>query len=363
MLFRSMVPWFGAVCAALIFSGCETAAVPDAGTPGGGGSGGSTSPVPVYVLIGGATNPGAADVYLDSLLEPGQVFIVPKSPLLTNSTYTVTYTITAGGTTFTAPNWTFDTVGASANPADPGGSIFDVIDLRRGQTFVPTLQNSPSILAVAARRHAGYQCEDQDKRSLANGAAITHGEQFSGYSFFVNDNFGTRIQAANSGAVPHGATNMYETIATNGGSAAVVFLWNTVYHRLPMMRHDVTHFGAGSRAEAETDSIYTGTPMGAAKPFTAGNTATNAKYLTIDWTRVSSALTGAKFWPANGQGGVNVSFDTNTEVPDPIGTANEGGYAPWNNGTPEAGVVGVPLQVSLPTTGNITAIEVTLTKN
>ena len=163
--------------------------------------------------------------------------------------------------------------------------------------------------------------------------------------------------------VTYDATAGNFTFATNSGSAAVVFLWNTVYHRLPMMRHDMTYFGAGSRADAESDSIYTNTMPGVAKPFTPGNPATNAQYLTIDWTRVSSALTGPKFWPANGLGGVNLAFDTNTEVPDPIGTANEGGNAAWNNGTPEAGVVGVPLHVSLPTTGNITAISVTLTKN
>lgn len=357
-----MVPFLGAVCAALIFSGCETSPPPAGGGTGNGGTGGSTSPVPVYVLIGGANNPSATDVYLDGILEPGQVFIVPKSPLLASSSYTVAYTITAGGATFTAPTWTF-TTGTAANPPDPDRSIFDAINLRRSQTNVPTVLNSPDILAKAARRHAGYQCEDQHKRSLANGAAISHGEQFTGYSFFINDDYGARIRAANEGSVPHGATHFYETIATNSGSAAVVFLWNTVYHRLPMMRHDMTHFGAGSRADAESDTIYTRIIAPAAKPFTPGNPATNAQYLTIDWTRVSSALTGPKFWPANGQVGVNLAFDTNTEVPDPIGTANEGGNAAWNNGTPEAGVVGVPLHVSLPTTGNITAISVTLTKN
>src|SRR5690606_36024687 len=105
---------------------------------------------------------------------------------------------------------------------------------------------------------------------------------------------------------------------------AVVDLWNTVYHRIPMMRHDVTHLGEGDRADAEGDVIYASLPE-VNRPFVIGNTAINAQYQTINWTRANAAQSGVRFWPANGQIGLNLRFNTNSELPDPVGTNGEGG--------------------------------------
>lgn len=373
MLTRSRF-FLGTLGLALGLLGCDSTPTDPVAGGGTGGTGGSASPVPIYILVGGGTNPGVTDVYRDSQLEAGQVFIMAKDPLQANSTYTVTYSITAGGTVFTSPTWSFQT-GASNDPPNPGGTVLDVVNLRRTQTAVPIVQNSPTVLAVAARRHAGYQCEDQARRWLGEGDAITHGEPFTAYDFYIHSNSGARVHLANGGAAlpdplpgptafswPHAATHAYETIATSSGPQAAAFLWNSVYHRIPMMRHDVTHLGEGDRVEAEDDDIYKDL-LEINRPFVSGNTATDAQYQTINWTRANAAQSGVRFWPAHNQIGLNLRFSTNREIPDPVGTYGEGGNAAWNNGTPEDDLVGLPLHISLPTTGDITSISVTLTRN
>lgn len=297
------------------------------------GSIGATG-VPLYVLAGGTSAPDITDLYLDSAnLEKGELFIVPKDPLLASSVYSVNVTVIAGGVTFTSTPWSFTTAAGATAPAT--GTVLDEINTFRAQAGVPILTVDAD-LTEAAVGHSGYQSEKD---------TLTEGEADATAAFFVANTVEARIVAARGAAL---AANVFaeEVVATNSGPQAVDGLWNTVYNRLPMMRVQTLVMGRGERSDAFTDPRNTPQVF----PAVAAN-----QYETIDFLANSSIAQTASFWPANGQIGVPTSFDSDAETPDPIDNGNA-------NGTPDDGLVGVPIHIVFPTSANFTSVTVTVTK-
>lgn len=355
--------WSLCALAALSSGGCGGGAddsTAGGGGPGGGpGGGGGASAVPIYILIGGTAKPSVTDVYLDNdpergtnqLVRGGEIFIMAKDPLTASTHYTVTYDITAGGLNSTG-SFGF-TTGGSALMTARTGSVVQEINAYRGDcgyagSDLVTVHDN---LTTSAQRHAGYQAETN---------AISHGESDKMADFYVHSSSAARMHIANGGSAPSdpivgnvawnwpaGSNTVSETIATNTGVTAVGFLWNTVYHRIPMMRKNINVIGYGDRDSATSDALF----VDAVSPPYSGAGTSSQQFLTINFGGDSTAQE-LGVWPKNGQTGISTTFNTDSESPDPIG----GTY----NGTPADNAVGVPIHIILPTTANITAITVSL---
>jgi uncharacterized protein YkwD len=319
------------------------------GSGGGGGGGGSinsgTGTVgglglpPLYVLLGGSTRPAGADIYLDSRLAAGEVFIMTQDPLATNHTYTVAVAISTGTESFNN-TWTFTT--GTSNLMTSQSTPLAELNALRAQSSSAAPFTTHTGYVTAAVRHAGYQSEF---------GSITHGESDSSKRFFVNNAFDSRIVAGCTAAADPGTFGwgtginlVGEDIASNGGVAAIAGLWNTVYHRLPMMRSQYSKIGIGDRVAAAAD------PLNSAPQVIV--TPTTTAFLTLDFGGASATAQIAAQWPMNLQGNVYSSFNTDSESPDPIGGAN---------GTPTDGLVGVPIHIILPTTHDFTSLTITVT--
>jgi hypothetical protein len=198
-------------------------------------------------------------------------------------------------------------------------------------------------LIISALKHAGWQAQYDAKYG---GAHLNHQEPDATLSFYVNDDFAVRIRTANGGADIAGWNEYDEDIASQAGTPAIDSLWNTVYHRLPMMRTQVTSVGYGDMALARSDYPSAGIP--AIDPW--GNTPPGNGYATLDFTGYTVPAIALSFWPSNGLTGVPKAFDTTTESPDPL------------PGGPLT-TVGPPLHLVAPTLASFTSITVTLTYN
>jgi uncharacterized protein YkwD len=343
---------------AALLAGCggggNTTAPAGGGAGGGGtiGSGGAGSPVPVYILIGGnpsATVPAGADIFLDqeipndpvkgNRLRPGEIYIMAQGALLAGTTYTVAITANTTAETLTR-TWSF-TTGPDATPPNFSGTVIGELNALRGQSGASTLTANANY-SVAAQRHAGYQCET---------SAISHNESNSSAQFFVNTDFFRRISIANGGTASSNSwgtliNTVYEDIATTAGVAAVDQLWNTVYHRIPMMRQEVSFIGNGDRSNAFTDSRNS--------PQVIASSGTG--FQTIEFAAISSTPRTLAYWPTDNQTRIATSFNSNTESPDPFSTGNP-------NGAPNVGVVGPPITIIFPTSQDFTGVTVTLTQN
>jgi hypothetical protein len=349
------------ICSALLFTlaGCKGVGGGDIAPAGltvsstsSGGTGTSTSPVPLYALVPDTgTGSLGSGVFRDPDLDNGEIFLMAQDPLVASSTYQVEYTIFVGSTQFTK-TWTFDT-GTSAVTTTGATGAFAELNALRLQANSPAVTSS-SVFGDAATLHSGYQCE-QDQLDTANsGQAITHHEPVTTASYFVADDFLNRISIANGGTAPAGSDIFYEVIATNGGVPAVDLLWDTVYHRLGMMRRHITVEGHGERTDAAADA--TRNPGGTV---ITGPGLTNEQYFTADLGADSATAQVQAVWPADAQTNVGTTFDTDGEIPDPVGNAN-GDIQ--DNGTPDDDLVGTPIHIVLPTSGIITGISVKLTK-
>lgn len=194
-----------------------------------------------------------------------------------------------------------------------------------GDTALTTV-TSHNALIISAVRHAGWQ-------AIQN-AGLNHGEPTSN-ALFSDNNFAERIRKANGGThlTPQ---SYYEDIASNSGSAAITLLWNSVYHRLPMMRHRASRAGYGDKALARNDYP------------TAGISAGNG-FATINWQSLSTPTITNSHWPSNGTTGVPHTFNSNSESPDPVPSRNQ---------------VGCPIHFIFDDpAGTFTSINVTLTTN
>jgi hypothetical protein len=325
---------------------------------GGGGSAAPTpsgTPVAAYVLIGGASKPAVTDLYLDSRLDAGEIFIMAKNPLTVSRTYQVTYDVTIGGTQYTG-QWSF-TTGTLSVGATTQVTPLAELNRYRTEAGVPVVTSNAN-LTTAARRHSGYQCErglithtELVNNSLPFNSGTNPGDTSA--DMYIHYNFASRISLANGGTAGSnswpgtGITTAYETIATNGGVSAVAGLWDTVYHRLPMMRRHTQLIGEAQRTDTGSDSLYlAATPA----PY---DWSTGTAYETIDYTADGRAQIQS-MWPASGAVNIGTTFNTDTEGPDPVSSGN-------SNGTPDDTTVGTPIHIILPSTGNITALSVVLT--
>ncbi len=348
-----LIPMVTAVLAGCGGGGTNT--TPSSGAGGGVGGGGVGTPsgtvVPSYVLVGGsqsATKPPGADVFLDQAipntargnrLRPGEIYIMAKGALLASTNYTVAISATTAVETFSR-SWSF-TTGLNSNPPNFAATVLGELNALRGQSGASTLSANANY-SVAAQRHAGYQCET---------SAITHNEPTGSAQFFVNTDFFRRISVANGGTASSNTwgtliDTVYEDIATTAGVAAVDQLWNTVYHRIPMMRQEVSFIGNGDRSNAFTDSRNSPQVIAAS----------GTGFQTIEFAAVSSTPVTLAYWPTDNQTGIATDFDSDTESPDPFSTGN-------GNGAPNVGVVGPPITIIFPTTQDFTTVTVTLSQN
>jgi len=309
------------------------------GSASASGTGGTSGPagtgLATWILIGGSTKPSYSNVYLDPELNSGEIFILPQSPLNSNTSYHVTVNVTCGSETFNN-TWSFTTNGLTSSSA----TAIDAINSLRADCG-EALLTANSALLTSTGKHAGYQ-------AIENGN-ITHGETNASDPLFVNNDFSLRISTANGGSWISGTNIEDEDIASTGGVPSIPQLWNTVYHRLPMMRSATTIVGFGDRTSAQSSYPSANVPSSSA----AGSTGWG--YGTLDFAGNSSIPVIASQWPANHDTNVPSSFDNSTESPHPIGYGNANGT------TPNAGLIGPPIHETLPTANDFTTITVSVT--
>jgi hypothetical protein len=214
----------------------------------------------------------------------------------------------------------------SANDVTQNTARLADLNLFRSQSGGTALPNMSShdALIIAAVRHAGWQAIDN--------TGLNHGEPRSN-ALFTADSFVDRIRAGNGGPYITGANGYSEGIAGNAGSSAIASLWNSVYHRLAMMRHQSTKVGYGDKDMARADYP------------TAGVSAGNG-FATLDYASFSTPAVTLAFWPGNGTTNVPNIFHSDWEGPDPVAGRD---------------VVGCPIHMILPqATGTFSVVNVTL---
>ncbi len=332
---------------ALMRALCCTALALALAACGGGGGGGANGPIIInnptgttatqggslatWILVGGKTKPSYSDVFLDGELNAGEAFIITQSPLTGGATYQVTVELVAGAEHF-SNTWTF-TVNGSTTLGDPIATL-NALRAESGVSAMSTV----TATVTSSTRHAGYQ-------ALENGG-LTHVEPDTANALYTAYAFSDRIAAENGGAFLGNVE--YEDIASNGGSPAITLLWDTVYHRVPMMRADTDMVGFGDRntAIAAYPSAHVPADSGGSWDFA-----------TLDFAGSGVAPTTASFWPNSGTTDVPASFDNTSESPQPIGGASNP-----NGTTGNPSVVGPPIHVILPTSSDFTTISVSVTQ-
>ena len=214
----------------------------------------------------------------------------------------------------------------SANDVTQNTARLADLNLFRSQSGGTALPNMSShdALIIAAVRHAGWQAIDN--------TGLNHGEPRSN-ALFTADSFVDRIRAGNGGPFITGANGYSEGIAGNAGSSAITLLWNSVYHRLAMMRHQSTKVGYGDK------------DMARANYPTAGVSAGNG-LATLNYASFSTPAVTLAYWPGNGTTNVPKIFYSDWEGPDPVAGRNE---------------VGCPIHIILPqASGTFSVVNVTL---
>lgn len=231
-----------------------------------------------------------------------------------------------GGSTSPLPNHTVSSADTSENAA----RLADLNTLR-GQADGVALGavTSHDALIISTVRHAGWQAIDDITQPGTN---LNHGEPRSN-ALFSDNSFSERIRKANGGT--HLSPLSYnEDIASNSGAAAITALWNSVYHRLPMMRHRALRMGYGDRALALSDYPTAGVPS------------TGIGYATLNWHQLSTPSITLSYWPGDGTTDVPAIFSSDSESPDPVPSRNQ---------------VGCPIHVIFPeSTGSFTSVNITL---
>ncbi len=197
-----------------------------------------------------------------------------------------------------------------------------------GGADLPTVTTT-EYLITAAVRHAGWQALYDQKHG---GASLNHYEEESeDLPLYTNWHPAQRIIDAGGPNIP-----MAEDIASMSDDRTMGFLWNTVYHRLPMAMHLYTLMGYGDLALARSE--YPGVAFPAVSPW--DNTSDNG-YATIDWHGPETPTITFSYWPGAGLIGVPYVFSSDSEMPDPV---------------PGQDDVGPPLHLILPTTKDLTSL-------
>ncbi|HEX3132279.1 MAG TPA: hypothetical protein VHX44_01715, partial [Planctomycetota bacterium] len=129
---------------------------------------------------------------------------------------------------------------------------------------------------------------------------------------------------------------------------AISLLWDSVYHRIPMMRTTTSFLGIADRSDAYADALNHAPQV---------ITSNTAAYLTINFGGNNSAAQVQSYWPHDNETDVHYTFNTDSEHPDPLGTNSSGDP----NDAPAFGTVGTPIHVIVPTTQNFTGLTITVT--
>ncbi len=236
--------------------------------------------------------------------------------------------------------------GGSLTASDTSVNAARVADLNalRGQCGGTALATVSPLtpLIISALKHAGWQAQYDAKNG---GAHLNHGEPDASLSLYVNTAFNLRIQIANGGLGDDiaGWQSYDEDIASQAGTPAMDSLWNTVYHRIAMMRTQVTSVGYGDMALARSDYPAAGIP--ATDPW--GNSPSGNGYATLDFTGYATPAISLSYWPSSGLTAVPKAFNTTTESPNPLPAG-------------PLTTVGPPLHLVDPTLDNFTSISVSL---
>jgi hypothetical protein len=228
------------------------------------------------------------------------------------------------------------------------GEALSAVNILRRDAGVPALAMSAA-LNGSATLHAGYL--------TIRASGLTHYESIdgsgggaadSGNPFYRGVTIPERIRASNEGADIYAPAYIYyEDIASIGGVASIPFLWNTVYHRLPLMRHESNLFGFGDQDHARAARPQAG--VGTGNGFATADLAGDLN------TPVTVTLS---VWPNNCQDDVPRAFSSNSERPDPVSSANAG-QSPH---TPDIDQVGPPIHMICPTFANWSSIAARVRK-
>lgn len=189
-------------------------------------------------------------------------------------------------------------------------------------------------LITSAVKHGGWQALYDQKNHTAS---LNHYEPDQTLPLSVDDSPFIRMQDA--GAPSAYNIPMAEDIASMSDGQTMLFLWNTVYHRIPMMMHAYTHLGYGDMRLARME--YPAANVPAVSPWDGSDNG----YATLDWFGDSAPSITQSWWPGAGLSGVPTTFYSNTESPDPV---------------PGLNAVGPPLHVIFPTTRYLTTLTARL---
>jgi uncharacterized protein YkwD len=318
---------------------------------GGVGIWDAVSTIPVYVLVGGGgPSTTQTDIYRDHGassgigLDPGEIFIMAKTPLFNGTRYELTviaHTGSGAGTEQFNHTWQFTATNGFGGYGEAGyRTELNAFRAASGAGVGATAIDAE--YQVAAVRHAGYQRIQ---------GLMTHGEANSSNPLFTHNNFASRISIANGGSASSstwgaGINTVSECISSLGDHVdAIDSLWNTVYHRLPMLRHSTEVIGAGNSDNAMVAYPGAGVPVG-------------AMYFTIDFGGDTANAITTAYWPPHNATNFPRIFFTNNEGPDPISSTRTGDQTPV---TPDDNDVGGPIHVVLPTTADLSGLTVELT--
>ena len=175
---------------------------------------------------------------------------------------------------------------------------FNWINYRRSQAGVGALTRN-SLLDRSSQAHSDYQRMNN---------TVTHDEQ-ANKPGFTGVTVEDRVQAAGYKLVRNYASGEIIAAATNGtGFHMAEELVTAIYHRFVMFEPLFRDMGSGA-ANTSASYIYFTTNLGATNGYSPG---------LPSHTIVS--------WPFDGQTGVETTFASNYEEPDPVPDINEVGY-------------------------------------
>jgi len=242
--------------------------------------------------------------------------------------------------------------GPTAGPGSTEGTPLQIsnaavlyLNQYRGQSGQPPATEEPP-MDTAAVQHAGWMVLENN--------GLTHYETVDGTPggvpatanpIYTAVAVADRIRAQNAGLdiLPNAIYS--ETISSIPGPQSIAWMWNTVYHRLPLMRHNLSMVGFGDWDAALDNYPYDGLPAGSG-------------YATLDCAQDPTITTViAASWPAPATVGMLLWYDPNTEIPNPFNPANTGQNPP----TVATGQIGPPLHIILPTSQDWSTISMALT--
>ena len=175
---------------------------------------------------------------------------------------------------------------------------FNWINYRRAQAGVGALARN-NMLDRSSQAHSDYQRMN---------STVTH-EEDPAKPGFTGATVEARVQAAGYTLVPDYASGeIIAATSNNSGFYMAEELVTAIYHRFVMFEPLFKDMGAGSATGTDKYTYFTSN-LGATHGYSAG---------LVSHTIMS--------WPVNGQTGVQTTFASDYEEPDPVPDRNEVGY-------------------------------------